>query len=138
MRTVFVAGIARKTVVILCHKVWPHVGLNHRTLIGFRLKIKKASARCVKNRVNLCTRICSISSACLIFMLMRTLLILGSIKTLSLSFREMTRGLRRASGDEAASISGTLCLSDVCEAKLDSVNAAVKDDRTHCRYGRSD
>ena len=101
------------------------------TLTGFLRNIKKASARCVRNLVNLWTRICSISSACLILMLTRTLLTLGSIKTRSFSFRAIERGLRRTSGELAASISGTLCLSDVCDAKLASDRAAVREARTH-------
>jgi len=108
------------------------------TLTGFLRNIKKASARCVKNLVNLWTRMCSISSACLILMLTRTLLTLGSIKTLSFSLRAIERGLRRTSGELAASISGTLCLSDVCDAKLASDKAAVREARTHWRYGRND
>lgn len=36
-----------------------------------------------------------------------------------------------SSGELAASISGTLCLSEVCEAKLEIARAATKDDRTH-------
>lgn len=71
-------------------------------------------------------------------MLILTLFTLGSMSTLSFSFRETVKGLRRTSGELAASISGTLCLSDVCEAKFESDNAAVSDDRTHWRYGRSD
>jgi len=78
------------------------------------------------------------SSACLILILMRTLLTLGSIKTLSFSFRDIVNGLRRTSGELAASISGTLCLSDVCEAKLARANAAVREARTHWRYGLND
>jgi hypothetical protein len=31
-----------------------------------------------------------------------------------------------------------LCLSAVCDAKFESDKAAVKEDRTHWRYGRSD
>lgn len=88
--------------------------------------------------MNLWTRICSISSACFILMLTRTLLMLGSIKTFSFSFRAIVRGLRRTSGELAASISGTLCLSDVCDAKLERDRAAVSEERTHWRYGRSD
>lgn len=64
-------------------------------------------------------------------MLMRTLFTLGSIKTFSFSLRETVRGLRSSSGEVWASISGTLCLSDVCEAKLDMARAAVREDRTH-------
>ena len=103
------------------------------TLTGFLLKMKKASARCVKNLVNLCTSICSISSACLILMLMRTLLMLGSMRTRSFSFRATVRGFNNTSGDVWASISGTLCLSEVCDEKLDRQRAEVKEERTHCR-----
>lgn len=101
-----------------------------KPLTGFRRNMKKASARWVKNRVNLWTRICSISSACLILMLIRTLLMDGSMKTFSFSFRDTVIGFRSASGLEAASISGTLCRSAVWEAKFESVRAAVKEART--------
>lgn len=102
-----------------------------QTFTGFLRKMKKDSARCVKNLVNLWTRICSISSACFILMLTRTLFTLGSMRTFSFSLREIVRGLRRSSGEEAASISGTLCRSEVCEAKFETASAAVSDDRTH-------
>lgn len=108
------------------------------TFTGFLLRMKNASALCVKNLVNLCTKICSISSACLILMLTRTLLILGSIKTLSFSLRDMTSGFSKTSGELAASISGTLWRSDAWDAKLARDNAAVREARTHCKYGRSD
>ena len=88
--------------------------------------------------MNLCTRMCSISSACLIFMLIRTLLMLGSIRTLSFSFLDTVSGLSSTSGELAASISGTLCRSEACEAKLERERAAVSDERTHWRYGRRD
>lgn len=101
------------------------------TLTGFLLRIKKASALCVKNLVNLCTRICSISSACLILILIRTLLILGSIRTRSFSFRATVKGFKSTSGEVLASISGTLCLSEVWDAKFERHRAAVKVDRTH-------
>ena len=100
--------------------------------------MKKASARCVKKRVNLCTKMFSISSACFILMLIRTLFMLGSIKTFSFSFRDTVRGFSSTSGELAASISGTLCLSDAWDAKLERERAAVSDERTHWRYGRSD
>lgn len=100
--------------------------------------MKNASALWVKNRVNLCTSIFSISSACLILMLTRILLMLGSIRTFSFSFRDTVRGFRRTSGELAASISGTLCRSEVCEAKFESARAAVSEERTHWRYGRRD
>lgn len=63
---------------------------------------------------------------------------LGSMKTFSCSFRATVNGLSKTSGELAASISGTLCLSAIWEAKLDRDNAAVSDDRTHWRYGRND
>ncbi len=66
-------------------------------------------------------------------MLTRTLLTLGSIKTFSFSLRETVSGLRRTSGELAASISGTLCRSDVCDAKFDRDRAAVSEERTHRR-----
>lgn len=71
-------------------------------------------------------------------MLMRIELMLGSMKTRSFSLRAIVSGARRTSGEVQASISGTLCRSAVCEAKFDSVKAAVKLLRTHCRYGRRD
>jgi hypothetical protein len=63
---------------------------------------------------------------------------LGSMNTFSLSLRATVNGLRSTSGELAASISGTLCLSDACEAKFERESAAVSDDRTAWRYGRSD
>lgn len=63
---------------------------------------------------------------------------LGSMKTFSVSFRETVSGLSRTSGELAASTSGTLCLSDACEAKFERESAAVSEDRTAWRYGRSD
>jgi hypothetical protein len=66
-------------------------------------------------------------------MLIRTLLMLGSIKTLSFSFRATVKGFSRTSGEVCASISGTLCLSEVWDAKLDRQRADVREDRTHCR-----
>ena len=51
---------------------------------------------------------CSISSACLILMLIRRLLMLGSIRTLSFSFLATTNGFKTSSGEVFASISGTL------------------------------
>ena len=95
--------------------------------------MEKASALCVKNLVNLCTKMFSISSACFILMLTLTLLMLGSMSTFSFSFRETVRRFNRTSGELAASISGTLCRSEVCEAKFDRDSAAVRDERTHCR-----
>ena len=107
--------------------------LVQHTLIAFLLRMKNASALCVKNLVNLCTRISSISSACFILMLTRTLFTEGSINTFSFSFRDTWRGFRRTSGELAASISGTLWRSEVWEAKFERARAAVKEDRTHWR-----
>lgn len=118
--------------------------------MGFLLRMKKDSARCVKNLVNLWTSMCSISSACLILMLMRTLLMLGSMRTRSFSWREgghvsatapphvyctetgelalraTVSGVSSTSGDVCASISGTLCRSAVCDAKLFRHSADVR------------
>lgn len=71
-------------------------------------------------------------------MLTLTLFMEGSIKTFSFSFRAIVSGLSRSSGDVTASISGTLWRSDACEAKFERLRAAVSDERTHWRYGRSD
>ena len=103
------------------------------TLTGFLLNMKKDSARWVRKRVNLWTRMFSISSACFILMLTRTLFTLDSMSTFSFSFLATVRGLRMSSGEVPASISGTLCRSDVWEAKLESDRAAVSVVRTHCR-----
>ena len=70
--------------------------------------MKNASALCVKKRANLWTRICSISSACLILMLTRTEFMLDSMRTRSFSLRAIVSGVRRTSGEVCASISGTL------------------------------
>lgn len=66
-------------------------------------------------------------------MLMRTLFMLGSIRTRSFSLRATVKGFNRTSGEVWASISGTLCLSEVCDAKLERQSAEVKEDRTHCK-----
>ena len=71
-------------------------------------------------------------------MLTLTLFTLGSIKTFSFSFLAIVNGFNSSSGDVTASISGTLCRSEAWEAKFDKERAAVRDDLTHCRYGRSD
>jgi hypothetical protein len=101
------------------------------TLTGFRRRMKKDSALCVRKRVNLWTRMFSISSACLILMLTRTLLTLGSMRTFSFSLRATVKGFNRTSGELWASISGTLCRSDACEAKFERDKAAVREERTH-------
>lgn len=103
------------------------------TSIGFLRKMKKGSALWVKNLVNLCTRMCSISSACFIRMLTRTLFTDGSTRTRSSWFRATVNGLRMSSGEVFASISGTLCLSLACEAKLERERAAVRVLRTQER-----
>lgn len=58
---------------------------------------------------------------------------LGSIRTRSFSFRATMRGFNRTSGDVCASISGTLCLSEVWDAKLERQRADVSEERTHWR-----
>jgi len=95
---------------------------------GFRLKIIKFSARPVKNRVNLCAKIRSISSACLIFILIRMELMEGSMSTCSFSLRAIcigfniisvevlyismsSTGRQFAWGRYLASTSGMLCRS---------------------------
>lgn len=55
------------------------------------------------------------------------------MRTLSSWFRDTVSGLRINSGEVRASISGTLCLSLACEAKLDSERAAVRVLRTQER-----
>lgn len=69
---------------------------------------------------------------------MRTLFMLGSMNTLSFSFRATVKGFSSTSGEVFASISGTLCLSEVWDAKFERHKAEVSEDRTHWRYGRSD
>lgn len=62
----------------------------------------------------------------------------GSIKTRSCSFLAIVIGFNKTSGVFPDSISGTLCLSATSDAKSHNDIAAVKDDRTHVRYGRKD
>ena len=57
----------------------------------------KFSARTIMNRMNLAHSARSISSACLILMLIRTELTDGSMSTRSFSFREIVRGFRSTS-----------------------------------------
>ena len=68
-----------------------------RTGTGFLRSTMKLSARCIMNRVNLWHRIRSISSACLILILMRIELTEGSMRTRSFSLREIVNGLSRTS-----------------------------------------
>jgi hypothetical protein len=60
------------------------------------------------------------------------------MSTRSCSFRDTVNGFRSTSSDFPASISGTLWRSAVCEAKSLSDIAAIREDRTHVRYGRRD
>jgi hypothetical protein len=69
------------------------------TCTGFLRSTMKLSALCIINLVNLWHRIRSISSACLIFMLIRIELTDGSMRTRSFSLREIVNGLRRTSFD---------------------------------------
>lgn len=71
-------------------------------------------------------------------MLTRMLFTEGSTSTRSSWFRDTVRGFSTTSGDVLASISGTLCLSEACEAKFESERAAVRVERTQDRYGRRD
>ena len=73
--------------------------------------MRKFSALLIMKPVNLWQRSLSMSSACLIEMETLTELMLGSMRTFSLSFLEMMTGFRRTSGDYWISISGLLCLS---------------------------
>ena len=58
---------------------------------------------------------------------------LGSIRTRSFSLRATTKEFSRTSGEVCASISGTLCRSEVWDAKFDRQRADVKEERTHWR-----
>jgi len=56
---------------------------------------------------------------------------LGSMSTLSFSFRATVNGFSRTSGEVCASISGTLCRSEVWDAKFERHKAEVREERTH-------
>ena len=79
----------------------------------------------------------STSSACLILIDRRVLLKLLSIKTCSLSFLLITRGVRRISVEHADSISGLLWRSTTCELNCWRDSAAVREVRTAFKYGFS-
>ena len=102
---------------------------------GFLRRMTKLSALIIKNRVNLCTKIPSMSSACLMAIEMRTELIDDSINTRSFSLREMMTGLRRSSLLVLTSTSGLLCLSMTWELKLTRQTAASRVLLTAVRYG---
>ena len=74
------------------------------------------------------------SSACFIRIDSRTELIDGSIRTCSCALRATTRGVSSASGVRPISISGALCRSTRCEAKLEMLSAAERVERTQARY----
>lgn len=122
--------------------VWKFVIKNDMSypFMGTRLNMKKFSALWVKKRVNWCTNICSISSACLILIETLTELMEGSIKILSFSFLQIVTGLRISSGLWllSTSISGRLCLSTSCEEKSSKQMAAVNDVLTAVKYGFKD
>ena len=67
-----------------------------RTGIGFRRRMMKLSARCIKKRENLLARIASISSICFTLMLPIFELTAASIMTHSCSERWITIGLSRS------------------------------------------
>ena len=74
---------------------YPYVSPQTRipTSTGFRRRIAKFSARCIRNRVTFLHSTFSISSDCLILILTRTELMDGSIKHLSLSVRQIRIGV---------------------------------------------
>ena len=65
--------------------------------MGFRRMMMNWSARCIKNRVNLCVSTSSISSDCLMQMLTRTEFTDGSIRHFSLSLRHISSGFNSSS-----------------------------------------
>ena len=91
---------------------WNIIALNEHTTkghtgTGFLLKMIKFSARPVKNLVNLCAKIRSISSACLILILIRIELMDGSMRTCSFSLRAICSGFKTIS-EEVLSSAGLL------------------------------
>jgi hypothetical protein len=58
---------------------------------------------------------------------------LGSMRTRSFSLRATVNGFRSTSGEVCASISGTLCRSEVWDAKFERQSAEVREERTHWR-----
>ena len=96
-------GDEKRDVVSLDHNVVSNLNSNsHQRILtgtGFLRSTMKLSALCIINLVNLWHRILSISSACLIFMLIRIELTEGSMRTRSFSLREIVNGLRRTSFD---------------------------------------
>lgn len=77
------------------------------TFTGFLRSTIKLSALCIMNRVNLWHKILSISSACLILILIRIELIEGSINTRSFSFLEIVSGLSSTSCEPLTDVSKT-------------------------------
>lgn len=108
--------------------------------MGTLRNMKKFSALDVKNLVNWCTKICSISSACFILIETLTELTDGSMRIFSFSFLAITIGFNTNSGlwVLSTSISGRLCLSTNCEEKSSKHIAAVSEERTAVRYGFND
>lgn len=85
---------------VSCHNMYGYTG------IGFLLRMMKFSARPVKNLVNLCARIRSMSSACLILILIRIALIDDSTRTCSFSFRAICIGFKSISEEFLSSVQG--------------------------------
>lgn len=106
-------------------------------MTGRRRSTTNCSARCCRNAVNLCARMRSISSLCLIRIDTLVELIDGSINVDSLSVRVMVIGVRRSSLLLRSSTSGRLCRSTVCEGKFRKQRAASRVDLMHVKYGRS-
>lgn len=74
------------------------VGCEGRENRRFLLRMKKFSARCIKNRIIFLHKIRSISSTCLILILTRSALTDPSIITFSFLFRLTTTGVSSSSG----------------------------------------
>lgn len=101
---------------------------------AFRRKMKKFSARIIKNRIIFLHKIISISSACLILIDTLTEFTDPSINTFSFLFREMITGASSNSVLPIVSISGLLCRSTSCDEKFSRHIAACSVDLTAARY----
>ncbi len=97
----------------------------------------KFSALRIMKPMNLWQSNRSISSACLMAMDTRIELMDGSMRTRSLSLREITTGFKSSSGDSFTSISGLLWRSTFCEEKFSRHMAAWSVRLTANKYGFS-
>lgn len=89
-----------------------------QSFIGFRRRIEKFSARRVMKRVKCFVNKLSISFACLIFILILTELIAGSIKIRCISLLVIVKGFIKTSRELCISTSGLLCRSTNILSKL--------------------